>query len=583
MDFGSHDPLIGRRLRGGDLELLSPLGAGGMGRVYRGFSQANRRPVAVKVLGLAAQSPAALARLRREVSATQRIVHPNVVRIEELGVEPNDGLVFVVMELVEGVDVGRLIDERGPLPFPRACRIVLEVARALEAAHAAGVLHRDVKPGNVMLTRAATPSGVADGVKLVDFGLAKLAEPEATALTATGSTLGTMGFMPLEQLLGEELDVRADVFSVAATLYAMLTARIPYPPRELGALLRAMRLPPPSVPSVPPGLDALLQRTLSPDRASRPATMAQLAEALVPFCDDAAAAPQAVPFGEAPPVFELDLDRASPAARQAVEARAAGAPPVAQTVDIRAARPVAEVAEPPPPPFERAQLPGWVWPVVVAVLGAALIGALRLGGALQRGSLEGRITRELALGKVREATAIYFREYAEARKDKQVEALLPALFAGWAASHDAAQLDAEFLLSPSTFTGSMHGRAFELSVERVQGSAFSGSLTWLGIQTQSGLLTTRVMGLHRGNQVIFVDEPTRNEQLPVFVLNGVKEGVIVRTASGKVALIGTASPYAFVMIALRNSWSAGMTPEAHVETVPVDPDFNEAFEERPRR
>lgn len=569
MNYG--DPFIGRTLKGGDLELQGALGAGGMGRVYRGWSKRSNEPVAVKVIGLAAASHSGLARLRREVEATQRISHPNVVRIEELGVEQSDQLVFVVMELIEGLDVWKLVKSRGPLPFPRACRIARDVCLALDAAHSVGVLHRDVKPSNIMLTRSFSDRGATDLVKLVDFGLARIDGSDVTQLTETGTTMGTPGFMPIEQLMGEKLDVRADVFGVGASLYALLTGTPPYRAKELGALLRLMSALPARITTIPRGLDELLRHSLAPESRDRLATTRQFAEALEPFCADSAtedfaveprepeAKPEAKPEAEPEPVLELDLPP-QPAASES--------PP---TVDLRSPRePInLEPARPLLPVIEVASVeveaPAWRRWAILGVVVLVFIGGLRLGGRLQGGSLPARITNELTRGNHREATAIYFRDYRDARRNPSVEVLLPGLFARWAESRPQL-IDPGFTLTPCTFSGAMHERTFELHIDRVEGTAFTGRIVWTSVATLNGYRTNPVVGLHFNNQVLFVDTPTTDERDLLHVLNGVKEAVIVAVngrRESRVALVGTASPYQFPMLAFRSG--SGPVPERSIE------------------
>lgn len=281
--FTSSDPLLGRRL-GGKVEITSPLGAGGMGRVYRGFDDEQGCVVAVKVLGLdGPQRSAALKRLHVEVMAARSIQHPNVVKVFRVGVDNLDGLVYVVMELVEGKDLSAVVGKGRRLPYQRACRIMVEVASALEAAHAVNVLHRDVKPGNIMLTRTRAGEGYVDSVKLVDFGLAKFTLSDQPSLTGTGMVLGTPGYMPPEQMFGETLDARADVYACGVTLYRLISGDLPYKGREVAALLRSMQLPPPALQRVPAELDAVVRRAMAAELEARIPSACLLADALRPF------------------------------------------------------------------------------------------------------------------------------------------------------------------------------------------------------------------------------------------------------------------------------------------------------------
>jgi hypothetical protein len=193
------------------------------------------------------------------------------------------------------------------------------------------------------------------------------------------------------------------------------------------------------------------------------------------------------------------------------------------------------------------------------------IGGLRLGGRLQGGSLPARITNELTRGNHREATAIYFRDYRDARRNPSVEVLLPGLFARWAESRPQL-IDPGFTLTPCTFSGAMHERTFELHIDRVEGTAFTGRIVWTSVATLNGYRTNPVVGLHFNNQVLFVDTPTTDERDLLHVLNGVKEAIIVAVngrRESRVALVGTASPYQFPMLAFRSG--SGPVPERSIE------------------
>jgi serine/threonine protein kinase/Tfp pilus assembly protein PilF len=207
----------------GPYEVLSPLGAGGMGEVYRARDSRLERDVAVKVLpeGLVADS-AALARFEREAKAVAALSHPNILAIHDFGRE--SGTVYAVMELLEGETLRERLDA-GPIPQRKAIDYALQVAQGLAAAHEKGIIHRDLKPENVFLTR--------DGlVKILDFGLAKVdsgaaREGRSTAPTTPGTRagmiLGTVGYMSPEQVRGAAADPRSDIFSLGAVLYEMLT------------------------------------------------------------------------------------------------------------------------------------------------------------------------------------------------------------------------------------------------------------------------------------------------------------------------------------------------------------------------
>jgi len=257
----------------GRYRILEPLGAGGMGEVYRAHDTGLAREVAVKVLPVeVASDPERLARFRQEARFLARLSHPNILEVFDVGEE--DGVTFVVTELLEGMTLRERLD-RGPLPWPRAVEIAADLAEALGAAHAAGVVHRDLKPANVFLTRGGR-------IKVLDFGLAQLA-PAAfadakteslPALTRAGTVVGTPGYMSPEQLRGEAVDGRSDNFALGCVLWEMLTGRSPFRRKTVTETIAAILSedPPPlelKDPEVPAGLSTVLGRCLAKDPAAR--------------------------------------------------------------------------------------------------------------------------------------------------------------------------------------------------------------------------------------------------------------------------------------------------------------------------
>jgi hypothetical protein len=236
----------------GPYEITSPLGAGGMGEVYRARDTRLDRAVAIKVLAAhLASSPEIRDRFEREARTSSQLSHPHICALYDVGTAPNpaptsDVIQFLVMELLEG-DTLAIRLAKGPLPFEQTRRYGIEIAAALETAHRRGIIHRDLKPGNVMLT----PSGV----KLLDFGLAKAIEPLAARgsasvmatemtpadLTGPGGFLGTLQYMSPEQVEGKPADARADIFALGAMLYEMATGSkafvAPTPARLATAIL----------------------------------------------------------------------------------------------------------------------------------------------------------------------------------------------------------------------------------------------------------------------------------------------------------------------------------------------------------
>ena len=251
----------------GPYEIVAPLGAGGMGEVFRARDTRLERDVAIKVLPHAASAdPAARARLLREARLASRLNHPNVCTIHEVG--EADGRTFIVMEVVEGESLGDRL-ARGALPFGEILRNGIQVADALSHAHGHGVLHRDLKSANVVVT--------ADGrAKVLDFGLAKqMAGPddaEATtlsraALTAEGTVAGTLAYMAPEQLRGLAADARSDLWALGVVLYEMATGERPFRAAVTTALAADIQYKEPapprqSHPNIPPALEDVILRCL---------------------------------------------------------------------------------------------------------------------------------------------------------------------------------------------------------------------------------------------------------------------------------------------------------------------------------
>jgi serine/threonine-protein kinase len=271
------DPV--RTLGGGRYLLLGRLGQGGMGSVYSAVHRDLEARVAVKVLSERSfQDPTARRRFEREAKTAAGLRSAHVVQIFDYDVDDNGP--FIVMELLEGEDLAKRLAGGRRLPPPTALSIVHQVARALEAAARQGIVHRDLKPSNVFLKRC-------DGeevVKVLDFGLAKLLGPSREDWTAHGTFVGSLAYASPEQLRAAEVGPQADLWSLAAIAFRMLTGRRPYEARTWQELVWQIgRTDPPRAsalePTLPPTLDAFFARALAREPAERFATARELVEA----------------------------------------------------------------------------------------------------------------------------------------------------------------------------------------------------------------------------------------------------------------------------------------------------------------
>ncbi|MDE3150790.1 MAG: protein kinase [Gemmatimonadota bacterium] len=225
------------RMQGGENDLvgsiiadryhvLRKLGEGGMGQVYLAEHVKMGRKSAVKVMNPGMVHDAdAISRFNREAANASRINHPNVAAVYDFG-ETGEGLIYLAMEFVEGPPLTKLIEQQGALPPLRAADIARQAADALSVAHDMGIVHRDLKPDNIMVAKNRDGS---DLVKVVDFGIAKAADNEAQKVTKTGLVVGTPEYMSPEQLAGDKLDGRSDIYSLALVAFNMLTGKLPFP------------------------------------------------------------------------------------------------------------------------------------------------------------------------------------------------------------------------------------------------------------------------------------------------------------------------------------------------------------------
>jgi len=301
---------VGGRL--GHYHILAKLGAGGMGEVYRAQDTKLDRPVAIKILSaLAATDSTSVERLVREAKLASALNHPGIVTI--YGIEDEGSLPYLVMELVEGETLAGRI-RRAPLEMADLIHVGTQAADALEAAHRVGLIHRDIKSANLLLT--------SDGrVKIADFGLAKRLpggadDPNATemmSLTATGSVVGTAAYMSPEQTRGEALDARTDLFSLGVVLYEAATGRLPFEGPTILSVLHEIALVEPPAPSrvrsgIPRELDQVIRRAMSKDRAHRYASAGELGDDL-----RALARPSVTTDEEPTAILELEEAERAPA------------------------------------------------------------------------------------------------------------------------------------------------------------------------------------------------------------------------------------------------------------------------------
>jgi hypothetical protein len=357
----AHDPRIGTVIGGCRIE--AEIGRGGMGVVYRAEQLRLGRLVAVKVITPElARDPGFRERFERESRVAASIEHPNVVPVHEAG--ETDGELYITMRFVDGTDLRALIAQVGRLDHRRAANLVAQVGAALDAAHARGLVHRDVKPGNVLV--APMPDG--DHGYLTDFGLTKRLVSGA-GLTRTGEWVGTVDYVAPEQIEGKPVDARADVYALGCVLHQALTGQVPYVrDSDVAKMYAHLHEPPPAVsaiaPDLPPEFDAVVARGMAKDPAER-----------YPSAGDLGQAALAAAEGRLANVPERSVARgpAAPDHGQALE------------VTVPAALPPTHLAGPalayatPAHPTEvlpgRRRSGGGLWAVLAALAGAALLAA----------------------------------------------------------------------------------------------------------------------------------------------------------------------------------------------------------------
>jgi hypothetical protein len=322
----------------GRYEIQSPLGRGGMGMVYRARDRTLDEIVAIKVLRPDfGQDPRMADRFRSEIKLARRVRHRNVCAIHDYG--EDRGLLYISMELVEGVDLKRVLRERGALPAAQAYDLGIQIAEGLQAVHEAGIIHRDLKSPNIMVDGAVA--------RLMDFGVAKRLG-EGT-VTATGNIVGTPEYMSPEQAQGRKLDYRSDIYALGIVLYEMFTGAVPFRGETpISTILKHINDPPPldgpPAVGIPPDLKPVLRRCLAKDPAERYASARETAEAL--------------------------RDARSPSRRQMpVPTGALRAPTLPSAPTLAETRSTAAVAKPTRPVV----LQPWLLAVAVVAIGGGLI------------------------------------------------------------------------------------------------------------------------------------------------------------------------------------------------------------------
>lgn len=351
-------------LVGGRYRLERPIGSGGMATVWRAVDEASGRVVAVKLMHPRVQDdPDLITRFRREADVVSRLDHPCIVRLLDQGAADGDGP-YIVFELVDGVTLKALIRRRGALDPAEAASIASQVARGLELAHRSGIVHRDIKSHNILVTE----SGVA---KLTDFGIARLLDGMQDGLTRTGTVLGTSDYLAPEQARGLGVDGRTDVYALGVVLYEGLTGELPFPAdTPMAVALRQVRdaMPDPrSVqPQVPAYLAAVVARACEKDPDARFPSALDMADALMDVPSGSTASLPVIP----PEVAAADADTGR-------------LPPTVPPEDA-ATGVIAPVAPPPAAasaPPRRRRWPAVAAGVLVLGAGAAAVVLVTTGGA----------------------------------------------------------------------------------------------------------------------------------------------------------------------------------------------------------
>lgn len=363
----------------GRYRIVAKLGEGGMGAVYRAVQEPLGREVALKVIAPALATDAdAVERFRREAKAASSLSHPHIVTVFDFGAD--GGQLFIAMELITGEGLDDVV-KRGPMPARRAIPILRSVSTALAEAHARGIVHRDLKPPNVMLTSTSTQQDV---VKVVDFGIARMAEGGGRTLTQTGAVVGTAGYVAPELFDGAAPSASSDLYALGVVAYELLGGTAPFPGGTPLEILKAVLFGEPTplrafARDLPPGLDTLVMALLEKDPAKRPASARDV--------DAALAAIQSAPLDlpPLPPVPGRLVPPSSPSLASPPSSLMTPSTAVIMTETMVPPPPSDHPARPVPPPASsvpvpsgppappKGGVPGWVVAVGALLIGTPIV------------------------------------------------------------------------------------------------------------------------------------------------------------------------------------------------------------------